>query len=555
MNESIRASNGKVGFFPYNDGVSGSSNGDSYIDSSAQSGYKNNYGFGAKFEMTFKLTEDGKMNATHDSDGNKLASNVTPTKVNTRFEFNGDDDLWVFIDGNLVLDMGGAHSASYGYIDFAERKARAENAIEFNINNAGLGQDGTSGIDELSGTEFLSKIVGSQDVSDNYYNPETLHTMTIFYMERGMSESNLFIRFNFSAESNYNKMKVKEQTDFSGVNAGLRNITKIAADTDVFKYKIENKDTNSNYILQLNTPYHTLENYVRQITSDQTNKTKLASSTPATTPTQNYFQYDSIPADTDGFKLVKNTNYNWVDEYALNSNNEKMDSGKLVGGKTDSDGFMYLMYGTKADDNSDGKERKASGEFEDQFTRYSMMRITQQTDLRTPNSHAVDSSDAAAQLTSTTTPPRTTTEYYNLKESYIFSTTHLDHVAISNGQQFNFRNAIDENHPELGDSSSNKDEDEALKSKVSMTAQFVNEPKVGAITVTKAKADGDDASITSGKTFKIKVRFEDIFGIGDVDADDEDDYKNVKLRGWNKNEDGTYAVSSDYNSPNDTSLR
>ena len=533
LNESIRASNGKVGFFPYNDGASGSTNGDSYIENTEtnrnngtapKSGYKNNYGFGAKFEMTFKLSKDGKTSATHDSSNNKLASDVTPTKVNTRFEFNGDDDLWVFIDGNLVLDMGGAHGASYGYIDFAQKTAYAANAIEFDSNNSGLGQDGTSGITELSGTTFLSKIDGSQNVEGNYYNENTLHTMTIFYMERGMSESNLFIRFNFAAESNYNKLKVKEQTDFSGVNAGLKDLTKIAADTDVFKYKIENKGTNSDYVLQINTPYPTQENYVRQITGDQTNKTKLASAT-SSNPSSNYFDAANIPADqSDSFQLVKNTNYNWVDEYALNSSGEKMDSSKLVSDKTDSDGFMYLMYGTTKDDNTDGKERKSSGEFEDQFTRYSMMRITQQTDLRTPDSHAVDSGDAAANLTSTTSPARTTTSYYNLKESYIFSTTHLAHVPITNGQQFNFRNTIDDEHPEVGDNSSNKDEDEALKSKVSMTAQFVNEPKTGAITITKAQPSGD-ASVND--EFTIKIRFEDVFGVTGVNADTAADYSGV----------------------------
>lgn len=533
LNESIRASNGKVGFFPYNDGASGSTNGDSYIENTEtnrnngtapKSGYKNNYGFGAKFEMTFKLSKDGKTSATHDSSNNKLASDVTPTKVNTRFEFNGDDDLWVFIDGNLVLDMGGAHSASYGYIDFAQKTAYAANAIEFDSNNSGLGQNGTSGITELSGTTFLSKIDGSQNVEGNYYNENTLHTMTIFYMERGMSESNLFIRFNFAAEANYNKLKVKEQTDFSSVNAGLKDLTKIAADTDVFKYKIENKGTNSDYVLQINTPFPTLENYVRQITGDQTNKTKLASAT-SLNPTSNYFDAANIPADQpDSFQLVKNTNYNWVDEYALNSSGEKMDSSKLVSGKTDSNGFMYLMYGTTKDDNTDGKERKSSGEFEDQFTRYSMMRITQQTDLRTPNSHDVESSDAAALLTDQTDPARTTTAYYNLKESYIFSTTHLAHVPITNGQQFKFRNTIIDADPTIGDNSSNKDEDKALKSKVSMTAQFVNEPKTGAITITKAQPSGDDSV---DDEFTIKIRFEDIFGVTGVNADTAADYSGI----------------------------
>ena len=548
LNESIRAANGKVGFFPFNDGRTGSTTGegDSSSEGNEKDGYKNNYGFGSKFEMTFKLSRDGKTSATHDSAGNKLASSVTPTKVNTRFEFNGDDDLWVFIDGNLVLDMGGAHSASYGYIDFAELKAYAANAIEFNVTNSGLGQDGTSGIEELSGGEFLEKIDGSQNVENNYYNPDTLHTMTIFYMERGMSESNLFIRFNFAAESNYNKLKVKEQTDFSGVNAGLQSLTKLAADNDVFKYKIQNANTNGDYVLQTNTPYPTQGNYVRQITADQENKTKLASAT-STSPGSNYFDVANIPKDTsdNNLQLVKNTNFNWVDEYALNGAGERMDSSKLVSGKTDENGFMYLMYGTTAEDNADGKERKSSGEFEDQFTRYSLMRVTQQQDLRTPDSHSVGDSDAAANLsTNTTTPARSFSSYYDLSENYIFSTTKRQHINITNGQLFNFRNELDDNNPESGDNSSNADTDEHLKAKVIVTAQFVNTPQTGAITITKSKASNDPDSITSGKTYKIKVRFEDIFGVTGVNGDADADYSNIKYKVYSSN--GT--VQNDGNS-------
>ena len=187
LHESIRASNGKVGFFPFNDGRANSTTGEG--DSSNESvgsknGYKNNYGFGAKFEMTFKLSEDGKMAATHDSDGNKLASNVTPARVNTRFEFNGDDDLWVFIDGNLVLDMGGNHSASYGYIDFATKTVFAQNAIKYGVGGADyLGVDGKNGITELTGTAFTDKIAESTTGDNGGYNPIAIQKInSIFHM-------------------------------------------------------------------------------------------------------------------------------------------------------------------------------------------------------------------------------------------------------------------------------------------------------------------------------------------------------------------------------------
>ena len=340
-----------------------------------------------------------------------------------------------------------------------------------------------------------------------------------------MAESNLFIRFNFPAESNFNKLKVKEQTDFSGVNAGLQAVTKIAADNDVFKYEVKNKDTNSAYVLQINTPYPTQEDYVRQITASQTDKTKLVSHT-STGPASNYFDVANITADADGYKPVKNTNYNWVDEYALNSSGEKMESGKLVSGKTDADGYMYLMYGTPKNTATGEKEVKSSGEFEDQFTRYSKMKVTQQKDLRTPNSHSVGTNDAAASLTSQTSPARTFDDYYTLDQSYIFSTAHTNPVAISNGQIFSFRNAIDATDPSLGDSTTNKDTGTDLQSKVIMTAQFVNKPKTATIEIKK-----NVTGTTEETNFGFEIELSNVFGISTAAVNNHGELVSTKNSG------------------------
>ncbi len=77
--------NGEHGFFPFNQTVTGGAT-------------KYNYGFGAKLQFEFTLTKDGKVTVGQSNE-----------EVPIQFFFSGDDDVWVYIDGELVLDVGGAH--------------------------------------------------------------------------------------------------------------------------------------------------------------------------------------------------------------------------------------------------------------------------------------------------------------------------------------------------------------------------------------------------------------------------------------------------------------
>ena len=133
-----------------------------------------NYGFGQKFDLKFRLTSDGKV---VDSANNK---------VPIEFNFSGDDDVWVFIDGQLVLDVGGDHDVVKGTIDFANKTATV-NRVKKNIPNNG-GDDGViknvvkNFPDILNGTDYFTKE----------------HTLTMFYMERGLWESNMKIKLIYA---------------------------------------------------------------------------------------------------------------------------------------------------------------------------------------------------------------------------------------------------------------------------------------------------------------------------------------------------------------------
>lgn len=181
------------------------------LNSKEQSGKASqlNYGFGQKFDLKFRLTSDGKV---LDS-ANK--------EVPIEFNFSGDDDVWVFIDGQLVLDIGGDHAVVTGRIDFANKKATVSSA-----KNSSLG--GTSNGE-------VEKDFPKELDTNNYFTKE--HTLTMFYMERGLWESNMQITFNFPQE---NKLTVEKEVDTTGANDIFK---ESLADVGTFDFEIKNLAT------------------------------------------------------------------------------------------------------------------------------------------------------------------------------------------------------------------------------------------------------------------------------------------------------------------------
>ena len=131
------------------------------------------YQFGTVIEASFLQARDG------------LDANGAPVV----YEFMGDDDLWVYIDGVLVLDIGGVHSSVSGYIDFSTGVVDAggvKTTLRQAFKNAGVFPDGTTWDDGLA---------------DEYFQGDTFrdysgHTMKMIYQERGSGASTLKVRFN-----------------------------------------------------------------------------------------------------------------------------------------------------------------------------------------------------------------------------------------------------------------------------------------------------------------------------------------------------------------------
>ena len=212
---------GSHGFFPFNQTVS---------TVGAASQY--NYGFGAKLQFDFTLTQDGNVVVGKDASGKDI-------KVPIKFFFSGDDDVWVYIDGKLVLDVGGAHDKASGLLEFG-----ADSTVTpYVSSNKNTTQDGTIVYKTDTGTPktvcFNDKPVTFQNKGNLIYldKDRTTHTLTMFYMERGMWESNMAVAFNFPDS---NELQVEKEVNVDKVNDAFKDLFK---DQKLFTFTLQNLAT------------------------------------------------------------------------------------------------------------------------------------------------------------------------------------------------------------------------------------------------------------------------------------------------------------------------
>lgn len=228
--ENVNASSGPqghYGYFPFNETATGGK----------ASTY--NYGFGTKLQMDFTLTDDGMVET------NKIGKDGKKEKTNIKFFFSGDDDLWVFIDGQLVLDVGGAHGKVSGLLEFGETKDGKNSVTAYvsKVKKGGTAKD--NDIDEKTVNSAVKTV--KYNGNDIYFyakntNLEPLdkgkkHTLTMYYMERGMWESNMAVAFNFPDN---NELQVQKEVDLSKVDPDFQ---KCFTNQKIFNFTIQNQAT------------------------------------------------------------------------------------------------------------------------------------------------------------------------------------------------------------------------------------------------------------------------------------------------------------------------
>ena len=195
-----------------------------------------NYGFGTKLQMDFTLTDDGKVE-TEKADGTK-------EKTSIKFFFSGDDDVWVFIDGQLALDVGGAHGKVSGLLEFGEIETTEgkKNSVTAYVSKVKKG--GTSNSDQ-NGSSVKTVTYNGEPISFSAKNTNLKpldkgqkHTLTMYYMERGMWESNMAVAFNFPDN---NELKVQKEVDLSNVTDD--DFKKCFTGRKIFNFTIQNQAT------------------------------------------------------------------------------------------------------------------------------------------------------------------------------------------------------------------------------------------------------------------------------------------------------------------------
>lgn len=387
--------------------------------------------FGTRFDIDYAMPNaDGKVN-----------------NEEMQFNFTGDDDMWVYIDGHLVLDLGGSHAKASGSINLATMKVKYETGY-YNATYDNVADKNSASCDYTKTGEFA---IGN-DVKKILQDTTRTHKMTIFYMERGLFDSNLSFDF-FLPQTN--SLTVEQKMDTSDVNSALVNDTLQTADKDVFLTTIKSNSQSATS----NKTASVTEDFTRKDVYGNTQVLQKGSSTAGTTqegtPFTNSMSGDGV------FAPIGNTNFVWEDKNSTNTTKGK-------GTPTDGD-TVELLY-------------NQSATFNDQFANGSQFKLTKLEQLK-----SFELPNLTENQPTSSENGRIRSDYYdtNLKVTDISGSV----LAKNSDGSYNF-----------GDSSDNA---------VKVKAEYTNTVRVGSVAF-KKNIEGDNPD--TSQYFKFKIEMRNIFG-------------------------------------------
>lgn len=150
-----------------------------YLVQKSNTTYAPDYYFGMELTATFTQTPNGLDDWGHD----------------IIYEFTGDDDFWLFVDGELIIDLGGIHSAISGDVNYRTGVVHVNGTSTtlrslFESNYRGRNPE----LSDADVAAYLNEIFDGEIFKDY-----TTHTMSIYYLEHGAGSSNLHMRFNLAS--------------------------------------------------------------------------------------------------------------------------------------------------------------------------------------------------------------------------------------------------------------------------------------------------------------------------------------------------------------------
>ena len=381
--------------------------------------------FGTRFDIDYAMPNaDGKVN-----------------NEEMQFNFTGDDDMWVYIDGHLVLDLGGSHAKASGSINLATMKVKYETGYyNATYDNFATADDRNSASCAYHEAEEFT--IGS-DIQKILQDTTRTHKMTIFYMERGLFDSNL--SFNFFLPQT-NSLTVEQKTDTSAVNSALVNDTLQTADKDAFQTAIESNSKSATS----NKTASVTEDFTRKDADGNTQVLQKGSSSSTQTGTP----FTNLSEGT--FTSIGGTNFVWEDKNSTDTTKGK---------GTPTNGTVELLY-------------NQSAIFNDQFANGSKFKLTNQEALKSFN------------LPNLTENQPTSSENGRNRSDYYDTTLKVTDISGSELTQ------NEDNSYNFGDGSDNA---------VKINAEYTNKVKVGSIAFTKNIVN-ENSNADEYFTFKIQMR-------------------------------------------------
>lgn len=511
-----------VGFFPF--------------DNTTPTKNANKYGFGTEFDIDFYMSETGKLTA---ADG---------TKKDITFNFSGDDDVWVYVDGVLVLDLGGAHKVSSGSINFSDMKVIYKAAVNTsdNISAGGKGTADTFATNANYVKTFdLAKIFKANGAEFNNKNSSKKHTLQMFYMERGSFDSNCSISFNLPQNTG---LLVRNDVNFDSVNPGLKDATMGIANKDYFSYMIENKYASDAEFTKLTGKYGTLPNKTTSDSIKNNGNFTFGTSNPLypIVTTDNIIR--RVVSGTTYYLAVKNTsgkgcdsywstllenaytglpsiNFSLPDDFAKLESSTDENNSTAVSGQTDTNGGFNLLF-------------NQSAKFNSKIPSNTMVKVVQNETLYEVNAGDGDSNTAMSVASDANGKKVTRRNVSNFYSTSYKITDDKSQKIITEAKGNKNSNVFSNDKSAGTDGFYFADYSENHSDSSAMTVNFTNTVSTSDIKIKKnVTTDNSDDRVDpkSGDRFTFTVKLSNIFG--DKDDTTLNEYENLTYKVYDSSTD------------------